>query len=75
MSEHACRQLSAGCYRCDLNVDELRTSLADSSTELMGIRVAIELLTDRADELLDEIRAGQLQVDRWDMGLVVKEKP
>ena len=25
MSAHACTTLTRGCYRCDLNIDELRT--------------------------------------------------
>lgn len=25
MSEHTCRTITRGCYRCDLNLDEVRT--------------------------------------------------
>lgn len=69
MSAHDCKTLTKGCYRCDLNVDEMRHHLRDMKAEVIGIRAAIEVLTDHEQELRKDVTDTERQIDSWDMGL------
>lgn len=69
MTSHDCKTLRRGCYRCDLNVDELRHALAEMEQEVKGIEVVVDHLEDRALELRGDIREMKRSIDRWDMGL------
>lgn len=68
MSAHTHTVLTPGCYRCDLNVDEIVAALEDASRELVGMREARDLLDERCKELETEIRGLQESVDNYDRG-------
>ena len=62
MTAHDCTTLTYGCYRCDLNIDELRSAADDMKIEEHSLRAAIEVLQDRQAELREDAEAIYAQI-------------
>lgn len=55
MTAHTHTVLTPGCYRCDLNADEMRGHLDEAKAEIRSLDYAIRVLTDQQRELREQV--------------------
>lgn len=65
MTAHTCTTLTKGCYRCDLNRDEMPPLRHIAQDTLECTEHEIPAL--QADEVFDVVKAGILEEFRWQM--------
>lgn len=53
---HTCKQLNPGCYKCELNVDEMEFAHKEMSYEVAGITSAIDVLEEHRKELREDMK-------------------
>ena len=51
MSAHTCKTLTPGCYRCDLNRDEMQDGIDDLLLNMVTKARALVALSDNEDEV------------------------
>lgn len=59
---HTCKQLNPGCYKCELNVDELEHAFKTLSFEVAGVTSAIDVLVEHRRELREDMKGMNDQI-------------
>lgn len=63
MTAHTCTTLTKGCYRCELNRDEMPSLREQAQDALEYTEHETPIL--QADEVFDVVKAGILEEFRW----------